>query len=113
MHELSLMVAVRDQALAVARDQGVARIKAISLRIGELAGVEVEALRLAFPVVMQSTIAAEAALCIEIEPAECQCIPCAAPFQVRHGDCECPRCGAISHQLLRGRALQLVALEVE
>ena len=52
MHELSLMEALRDQALAAARGEGVRRIALIRLRVGELAGVEVEALRFAFPVVM-------------------------------------------------------------
>ncbi len=40
MHELSLMEAVRDQALVAARAEGASRITAISLRIGNLAGVE-------------------------------------------------------------------------
>ncbi|MFN4865023.1 MAG: hydrogenase maturation nickel metallochaperone HypA, partial [Cyanobium sp.] len=43
------MEALRDQALAAARAEGAVRIAAISLRVGELAGVEVEALRFAFP----------------------------------------------------------------
>ena len=62
MHELSLMEAVRDQALAAAHADGAIRITVISLRVGELAGVEVEALRFAFPVAMAGTIAAGAEL---------------------------------------------------
>ena len=45
MHELSLMEAVRTQALAAARGEGATRIAAINLRIGSLAGVDPEALR--------------------------------------------------------------------
>jgi hydrogenase nickel incorporation protein HypA/HybF len=112
MHELSLMEAVRDQALAAARADGATRITAIQLRIGSLAGVEIEALRFAFPLVMAGTIAAGAELRIEHEPAECHCAACHAPFPARDGCCDCPRCGAISRQLLRGRDLRLLALEV-
>lgn len=66
MHELSLMEAVRDQALAAARAEGASRITAISLRIGSLAGVEPEALRFAHTVVMAGTIASGAELRIEV-----------------------------------------------
>ena len=113
MHELSLMEALRDQALAAAHADGASRITAIRLRVGELAGVEIEALRFAFPVVMAGTMAAGAKLRIEREPAECFCAACAAPFPASDGCCDCPRCGAISRQLLRGRDLQLLELEVE
>ncbi len=112
MHELSLMEAVRDQALAAARAEGAIRITAINLRIGSLAGVEVDALRFAHTVVMAGTIAAGAELRIEIEPAECHCAVCAAPFPAPQGCCDCPRCGTISPRLLRGRDLRLLSLEV-
>ena len=112
MHELSLMEALRDQALAAARADGATRITAIQLRVGELAGVELDALRFAFPVVMAGTIAAGAELRIEREPAECHCAACNASFPAPDGCCDCPRCGTISRQLLRGRELRLLALEV-
>lgn len=113
MHELSLMAAVRDQALAAAQADGACRISAITLRVGALAGVEVDALRFAAPVVLAGTIAAGAELRIEPEAARCHCCCCQLPFEARDGCCDCPRCGTISHQLLSGRSLQLMALEVE
>jgi hydrogenase nickel incorporation protein HypA/HybF len=113
MHELSLMEAVRDQALEQASRHGGGRIVAINLRIGSLAGVEPEALRFAFAVVMAGTVAEEAQLVIEEVPAVCFCGPCAQPFPAPQGNCECPRCGAISLELLQGWELELRSLEVE
>ncbi|MCS5700465.1 hydrogenase maturation nickel metallochaperone HypA [Cyanobium sp. FGCU-52] len=113
MHELSLMEAVRDQALEQAGRHGAGRIVAIRLRIGSLAGVEPEALRFAFTVVMEGTIAEEARLVIEAVPAVCFCGPCAQPFPAPEGNCECPLCGAISLELLQGRELELRSLELE
>lgn len=112
MHELSLMEQVRQQALAAAAAEGASRIEAITLRVGELAGVEIEALRFAFPVVMEDTIAAQAELRIEAEPAICDCEVCGRCFRARDGCCDCPDCGTISRRLLSGRGLRLVALEV-
>ena len=112
MHELSLMEEVRHQALAAAAAEGAGRIASITLRVGELAGVDPEALRFAFPVVMEGTIAAGARLRIEKEAALCVCEPCAQTFQARSGCCDCPRCGTISRRLLSGLDLRLVSLEV-
>jgi hydrogenase nickel incorporation protein HypA/HybF len=113
MHELSLMEAVREQALEQASRHGAGRIVAITLRIGSLAGVEPEALRFAFTVVMADTMAEGARLVIEAVPAVCFCSPCGQPFPAPGGNCECPRCGAISLELLQGRELELRSLEVE
>lgn len=112
MHELSLMEEVRRQALAAAAAEAAERIVTIRLRVGELAGVELEALRFAFPLVMQGTIAAGAELQIETEAAFCHCEPCGKPFPALHGSSDCPHCGSLSLQLLSGKDLRLVALEV-
>jgi len=113
MHELSLMDAVREQVLEQASLHGAGRITSITLRVGSLAGVEIEALRLAHTVVMAGTIAAGSRLEIEAVPAECFCAACEQPFLARDGCCDCPRCGRISRELLRGRELQLASLELD
>lgn len=112
MHELSLMDNVRELALEQARLHGASRIDGITLRIGALAGVEPEALRFAFEVVMAGSIAATAELHVQAVAAEAFCEPCRLPFAVESGLCECPRCGAISRRLLRGRELELASLEL-
>lgn len=112
MHELSLMEAVREQALAEAARHGGGAISAISLRIGALCGVEPQALQLACAVVMAGTAAEAARLTIESVPATWFCEPCQQRFIGDQGLCDCPHCGAFSHQLLAGRELQLVALEL-
>lgn len=107
------MDAVRQQALEQAALHGARRISAITLRVGSLAGVEIEALRLAHTVVMADTIAADSRLVIEVVAAECFCAACGQPFPARDGCCDCPRCGRISRELLRGKELQLASLELD
>ena len=53
MHELALMEALRERALEQAERHGGGTIRAITMRVGSLAGVELEALELAFAVVME------------------------------------------------------------
>ena len=112
MHELSLMEAVRDQALEAALAEGATRITAISLRIGSLAGVEPEALRFAHTVVMAGTIASGAELRIEVVIASFFCESCQQGFDSEQGDCLCFRCGSFSRRLLQGRELELASLEL-
>ena len=112
MHELSLMEAVREQAIAEARRHGASAIEVISLRIGSLAGVDPEALAFAFEVVMAGSVAAGAELRIETVDACWFCGPCAAPFAGPSGLCLCPRCGAASGLLLQGRELELASLQI-
>lgn len=112
MHELSLMEEVRRLALAAAAAEGATAIQAIELRVGEQAGVELEALRFAFPVVMEGTIAEGAALRLTPVPAMAHCTPCGRRFACPDGLAECPSCGAISRQPLSGRELELASLEL-
>mgnify|MGYP003337129482 CR=1 FL=1 len=112
MHELSLMDALGQRVLEVAQQQGAERVLSIQLRIGSLSGVDPEALRFAAEVVLKDTCAAGAALTIEEIPAAGWCEPCAAEFSLGPNSWLCPRCGAPSARLLRGRELILVSLEL-
>lgn len=113
MHEVGLMQAVVAMASDAARRDGAARIHRLTLRIGRLAGVEPEALALAFEVASAGTAAEGAAL--EVEPVEvvCRCPSCEADFAPDQGYVFlCPRCGRPSGDVLRGRELELACLEV-
>jgi len=112
MHELSLMERLQDIVLAQAAAAGATEVRAIRLRIGELAGVEPQALQWAAAVVLADSPAAGARLQIESVPAGCLCQSCAAPFLAPGGNCTCPRCGRIAAGLSRGLELELVGLEV-
>ena len=113
MHELALMEALRERALEQAERHGGGAIRSITLRVGSLAGVELEALELAFAVVMEGEGAAPVQLKIEPVVARCFCSSCAKNFEAVDGCCECPGCGRISHHLVAGRELDLVSLELE
>ena len=112
MHELSLMESVCELALEQARAHGANRIAAITLRIGSLAGVEPETLRLAHAVVMAGTAAEGSRLLIERVPAAFWCEACQQSFTAELGDCLCPQCGVFSRRLLQGRELELASLEL-
>ncbi len=112
MHELALMEELRRIALEAAVAQGARRIHAMRLRVGRLSGVDPEALRFAFEVVMAEGMASGAQLELEVVPSRCRCGPCGAPFEPEDLILVCPLCGAPAAEVLAGRELELIGLEV-
>ncbi len=62
MHEMSLTEGVLQILQENAKNKGFARVKTVWLEIGEMAGIEVEAIRFCFDVVMKDTLADQAKL---------------------------------------------------
>jgi hydrogenase nickel incorporation protein HypA/HybF len=112
MHELALMEQVRAIALEEAATHGASRIHRLRLRIGRWSGVEPEALRFAFEVVMRCGAGEGASLDLEVVPAVCFCPDCEQEFEPDDVIFACPRCGVLSRRILRGRELELAGLEV-
>lgn len=114
MHELSIALSILDLAAEEAERHGCARVVAVHLRLGALAGVVVEALRSSYDLAREGTPLAGAELVIEEVPAMGYCPTCAAerappsPWEL----C-CPVCATPMPQVVRGRDLEVFALEIE
>ncbi|ABB58583.1 hydrogenase maturation nickel metallochaperone HypA [Synechococcus elongatus] len=111
MHELSLATALVETALWQAVQAEAQQIVSLKLRLGTWAGVDAEALRFAFSLVQQDTIAASAQLVIESVPAQFRCQTCGqqTPPPLLAA---CSHCGSDRWQLQQGRELQLQSMEV-
>jgi hydrogenase nickel incorporation protein HypA/HybF len=113
MHELSIALSILDLAAEEAGRQG-GRVAAVHLRLGRLSGVVPDALRSAYELAREGSSLADAELVIEEVPLAAYCPACAAecappsPWELR-----CPDCGAPTPEVVRGRELEVVALEVE
>ena len=113
MHEVGIMEAALAAVLTQARSHGAEQVHRIVLRIGSLAGVEVESLRFAFDVVTRNTPAERAELEIISVPAEAHCAQCGEDFTPEGGAIfACTRCGALSSDIRHGRELELFRIEM-
>ena len=113
MHEVGIMESALGAVLGQARAHGAQRVQRIVLRIGSLAGVDPQALRFAFDVVVRDTIAADAELEIRDVPARAWCGACVEEFGVDGGSIfSCPRCGRLSGEIRQGRELELTRIEM-
>lgn len=112
MHELSIMEQTLTIALEAAQQQQAKQIHRLTMRIGAISGVVPEALQFAFDVSSQSTIAAGGNLAIEIVPVLCHCQQCQQDFHPRDLFYQCPDCQLFSSQVVRGKEIELLSLEV-
>lgn len=106
------MQEVVDAAVAEALRAGASRVHRIGLRVGRLAGVEADALSLAFEVACQGTPAEGAALEVEDVPVLCRCPACVIDFEPDGMVFACPECAAPSPDVRRGRDLEISTVEV-
>ena len=112
MHELSILEDALVQAFQQTTRAGAKRIHRIKMRIGEISGVAPDALRFAFDVVTQDTIADGAEFELEVVPVKCRCRSCGSAFTPDGLIYECPSCQALSSDVLQGREIELTSLEV-
>lgn len=112
MHEVSIMQSTLDIAFEQAKAQGATRVHQLCMRIGSLAGVVEDSLRFAFDAMSPGTMAEGATLVVESVSAACYCPTCQREFEAADVFCECPTCKQPSGQIVRGRELELVRLEV-
>lgn len=112
MHELSLaqsIVEIVQQHLPA----GGARVEAVRVRIGEMAGVVADSLEFCFGALVQQTTLQNARLLIEAVPLACACRDCKKNFHPEYFDFRCPACGGGKVEILSGRELQVVEIELE
>jgi hydrogenase nickel incorporation protein HypA/HybF len=113
MHELSIASSILDRAKAVAEQNGNARVVKVGLRIGEISGVEPDALRFWFEALCRDTPMQEAVLEIDFRKRKQRCHVCAAEFEPESLVTTCPGCGADDSVCIAGKELDVMFIEIE
>ena len=114
MHELSIAMSMIEMASEEATRRGGAQVSAIHLRLGPLSGVVREALLFSYEVACEGTLLEGSQLVIEDVPVVVYCEACLGErtlASVQHFCC--PDCGAPTPLVVRGKELEVVALEIE
>ena len=113
MHEMSLCESVMQVIEDHAQRQGFSRVNTVWLEIGDLAGVELEAMRFSFEAISRNTLADRARLEIVELPGQAWCMPCALTVTVHQRFAQCPKCGSYQLQVTGGNEMRIKELEVE
>ena len=113
MHEMSLCESIVQILEDESRRQGFGRVLRVRLEIGQLAGVEPEAMHFGFEAVTHGTIAEGAALEIIDLPGAAWCLACSRTVAVTQRFDACPYCGGYQLQVTDGEQLRIKDLDVE
>lgn len=113
MHEFSVCSALLSQVEAIAAEHDAVAVKAISLRIGPLSGVEHHLLDQAFSVARIGTLAENAELVVEALPVRVRCRQCGAESEVSVNRLICGTCGDFRTSLVSGDELLLNSVELD
>ena len=113
MHELGIANSILEGVDAeVRRRPGVRPLK-VGVRVGELAGLDPDALRFAFEALTIDTPLAGLELDIEYRASRSRCRDCSHEFEVRNFELLCPACGSLSTERISGDELEFAYLEIE
>ena len=113
MHEMSLMASMLELIEAQAREEAFDRVTRVVLEVGRLAGVEPEAMRFAFDVGTHGSVAQGAELVLLDTGGRGRCQGCGLEAALEAFYDPCPACGRFPMEILAGRELRLVSLDVE
>jgi hydrogenase nickel incorporation protein HypA/HybF len=114
MHELSIALSILQLAAEEGERQGGGEVLAVHLRMGPLSGVVPDALRSAYDLAREGSPLSKSELVIEEVPLVSYCPVCAVERVLGSAQLlRCPVCGTPTPEIVRGRELEITALEME
>jgi hydrogenase nickel incorporation protein HypA/HybF len=113
VHELSIASAILEAVEAEASRHPGARFTKVAVRVGELSGVNSDALAFGFEALVKDSPWEPLALEIEDVPLKHHCPQCDATFPVQQFETQCPGCGNIQTKCVSGEELDIAYMELE
>ena len=112
MHELTIAKSIVDIAeVELSRHKGV-KVVQITLQIGALSGIEMEAFNFAWPEAVRGSLLEGAECVVERIEGRLRCRRCGTEFSVSEIYELCPECGSFEHDLASGHELRVKSLEI-
>jgi hydrogenase nickel incorporation protein HypA/HybF len=113
MHEASLARELLRLIEQAAQAHSARKVGAARVELGALSCVSADALTFAFEALRRGTLAESCHLLIERSPLRIACPACGAEGATDAQAPACPECGQIPLEVLSGREMRLVSIDVE
>jgi hydrogenase nickel incorporation protein HypA/HybF len=113
MHELSIarsIIAIAEQAVPA---DAPGFVSGVTVQVGELSSIEVEALRFAFDAIKDDSRLSKAELLIDLLPGEAVCTHCGTIFVMHNYTTPCPACERYAAQVTKGKELKVLSITME
>ncbi len=113
MHEFSLAANIVEIVDESARNAGKAKVTGITLEIGELSGVEEDALSTALESLVPNTVMSKAVIRTNRIKGKAICSECKTEFDLSDMFSLCPECNGFYKDILSGKEFNVVSIEAE
>ena len=113
MHELSIAMGIVDIAEKEVKKINASRVVVIELDIGDLSGVEMEALDFAWETATKGTVLENAERIVNRIKAKAKCMQCGFDYDVEALYDACPECKCYFKDIYQGKELRVKSLEIE
>ena len=112
MHELAIAESLIKQLLKIAGADDIPRIKAVTLQIGELSGIDTEALDMALPFVAENTILENTVFRYEEVKTCVKCALCGRISTPVMPVVVCGHCSSTEVEIIQGREFVIKEFEL-
>jgi len=113
MHEMGIANSILSGVAKELQRRPGTRAAKVGVRIGELAGVDPDALSFAFEALTLDTQFAGLGIDIEYVAPRGRCRECNHEFEIRNYEVLCPDCGSLNTERISGDELEFKYLEIE
>jgi len=114
MHEYGLAKQIAELALAQAAEHGATRVRGVELLVGDFNNIVPDALRFHLEAISKGTHLEGAAIKIKRQAMLLKCHACGKEGTPRDAlSIVCPHCDGLSVEIVGGKDLSLVAIEVD
>lgn len=113
MHELGIAASILDCVEKEAQRHPGLHISKVGVKVGELSGVDQDALEFGFQVLVKDTPFEPLTLDVEYIPRVQRCARCEHEFRMIEFDPRCPLCGDFATQCISGEELDIAYMEVD
>ncbi len=113
MHELSIASAILETVEAEAAKRPGSRFTKVAVKVGELSGVNADALAFGFEALVKDSKWDPLVLEIEEVPLRHHCPQCDTTFAVQQFETQCPHCGNLQTKCISGEELDIAYMELE
>jgi hydrogenase nickel incorporation protein HypA/HybF len=113
MHEMGIAASVLDIVRQHVPDAAAPLVRRVTLRVGELAGVQADSLRFCFEAIVAGTPYQSATLAIDYVAATRRCRRCLTEFPAPGLLAACTACGSSDAPLVGGSELSVTEVELD
>ncbi len=113
MHELGIAASIVECVETETKRRPGSHISKVGIKLGELSGVDADALQFGFECLVKDTDLEPLVLEIEAIPRMQRCPKCGNEFRMTDYNPQCPGCGEFMTQCISGEQLDIAYMEVD